>query len=204
MKKFLFASICFLIMSQGNAFCQADAPGSKESISKLKSFLTSHITEKAYLQFDKSYYAAGDTIYFKAYVTLGEKHQLSGLSGILHVDLINTKNKVDQSIKLQITEGVTWGDFALPDSLPAGNYRVLAYTRWMRNDGNYFEQAIPIGSLHSRVSESGSPAKPLNPNSRPAVLSRRRTAGCRHNIKSGFQIGWCKWIGVRHQRCYHG
>ena len=117
-------------------------------IAQLKTFLTTRTTEKAYLQFDKPYYAAGDTIYFKAYVTLGERHQLSDLSGILHVDLINTNNKIDQSIKLQLVNGLAWGDFLLPDSLPKGNYRIRAYTQWMRNDIDiaFFERVIPVGS----------------------------------------------------------
>ncbi|MDB4921314.1 TonB-dependent receptor plug domain-containing protein [Mucilaginibacter sp.] len=128
-------------------------------VNKLKRYLTDHVKEKTYLHFDKSYYAAGDTIYFKAYVTMGERHELSQISGVLHADLINTKNKIDQSILLKITNGVAWGDFTLPDSLPKGEYHVRAYTNWMRNDSekNFFEQVIPVGSaFDNKVSESGS------------------------------------------------
>jgi hypothetical protein len=127
-------------------------------VNKLKRYLTDHVKEKTYLHFDKPYYAAGDTIYFKAYVTMGERHELSQISGVLHADLINTKNKIDQSILLKITNGVAWGDFTLPDSLPKGEYHVRAYTNWMRNDGenNFFGQVIPVGSaLDNKVSESG-------------------------------------------------
>jgi TonB-dependent SusC/RagA subfamily outer membrane receptor len=151
-------SASFLQAAYGQA-----ADSSKLMVGKLKIFSSARPTEKAHLQFDKAYYAAGDTVYFKAYVTLGEKHRLSTLSGVLHVDLINTANKPDQSVKLQVTDGVAWGDFALPDSLPAGNYKIRAYTRWMNNEGNYFEQAIPIGSLQPRkIPESGIHAKPVN------------------------------------------
>jgi len=117
-------------------------------VAGLEKYLADHPVEKAYLQFDKPHYAAGDTIYFKAYLTAGEQHKLSGLSGILHVDLINTKNKIDQSIKLQLDSGLAHGDFALPDSLPAGNYRIRAYTQLMRNSDEtaFFDKIIPIGS----------------------------------------------------------
>ncbi len=125
--------------------------------SAVEKYLAVLQAEKAYLQFDKPYYAAGDTIYFKAYVTKGEQHRLSDLSGVLHVDLINTASTIDQSIKLQLDSGIAWGDFALPDSLPKGNYRVRAYTRWMRNEGDagFFDKIIPVGSLKTaKIPES--------------------------------------------------
>jgi TonB-dependent SusC/RagA subfamily outer membrane receptor len=116
---------------------------------KLKNYFSTYDPEKAYLQFDRPYYAAGDTIFFKAYVTEGGYHLLSRLSGVLHVDLINTENKIDQSIKLRLDNGVCWGDFALPDSLRTGNYRIRAYTEWMLNLGelDFFDQPVPVGSL---------------------------------------------------------
>lgn len=154
-----------------NATDIPDAKLAENINAKLDTFLIHHVNEKAYLHFDKPYYAAGDTIYFKAYVTLGEKHQPSGLSGVLHVDLINTNNKVDQSIKLQIANGVAWGDFTLPDSLPGGNYRVRAYTNWMRNEGDaaFFVQTIPVASaLTKKIPESGTPGSKV-PNNKADV-----------------------------------
>jgi hypothetical protein len=135
-------------------------------VAGLQKYIADHPVEKAYLQFDKPYYAAGDTIYFKAYVAAGELHKLSGLSGILHVDLINTKNKIDQSIKLQLDSGLAHGDFALPDSLPAGSYRIRAYTQLMSNFGEtaFFDKPLSIGSAKTlRIHES--PAK--QPAARP-------------------------------------
>lgn len=126
-------------------------------ISKLIAFLNTHNSEKAYLQFDRSYYVAGDTIYFKAYVTQGEQHQLSNLSGVVHADLISPDNKIASSIKLQLINGLAWGDFFLPDSLPKGNYRVRAYTQLMRNegDGTFFERVIPVVSAEAqKIAES--------------------------------------------------
>ncbi len=131
-----------------SAYCQTT--DSKDVYNKLKSYSSTHITEKAYLHFDKPYYATGDTIYFKAYVTMGDRLDLSKLSGILHVDLIGADNKISQGIKLQLINGLGWGDFALPDTLPKGNYRIRAYTQWQRNEGNYFEQTISIGSVHNQ------------------------------------------------------
>jgi len=147
----LFMAYCFAAHGQ-------DTTGTGRSIiSKLITFLNTHNSEKAYLQFDKQYYVTGDTIYFKAYVTQGERHQLSNLSGLLHADLITPNNKIVRSIKLQLINGLAWGDFFLPDSLPKGNYRVRAYTQLMRNEGDaaFFERIINVGSTElQKIAES--------------------------------------------------
>jgi hypothetical protein len=102
--------------------------------------------EKVYLQFDKPYYAVGDDIWFKAYVTIGSRHRLSGLSGVLNVELIDDRDSIKQHIKLPIINGLTWGDFSLSDTLAEGNYRIRAYTNYMRNAGEdyFFDKTISI------------------------------------------------------------
>jgi TonB-dependent SusC/RagA subfamily outer membrane receptor len=112
----------------------------------LEDWLTNHPQEKVYLQFDKPYYAVGDTIWFKAYNVIARRHQLSAFSGVLNVDLIDELDSVKKSIKLPIQSGVCWGDFVLPDSLREGNYRIRAYTNWMRNAGEdyFFDKTISV------------------------------------------------------------
>ena len=119
------------------------------------------LREKAYLQFDKPFYAAGDTVYFKAYLTKGEKHQLSDISGVLNVILTNGEAKFEKRIKLPVINGLTWGDFALPDSMPRGEYSIVAFTQWMKNTGDesYFKRVLNVAStFEKKVTESGNPA----------------------------------------------
>jgi TonB-dependent SusC/RagA subfamily outer membrane receptor len=147
MKKLLLLPALTLCLTYG-AFAQSSSH-EINIVNRLKDYLSTSDPEKAYLQFDRPYYVAGDTIFFKAYVTEGGRHKLSDLSGVLHVDFINTENKINQSLQLRLENGVCWGDFALPESLPTGNYRIRAYTQWMLNSGesDFFDQNISVAAL---------------------------------------------------------
>ena len=105
--------------------------------------------EKVYLHTDKPYYVVGDTIWFKAYVTIGNKHQLSAMSGALYVDLISEGDSIATALKLPVTAGMSKGNFVLADSsFREGNYRIRAYTQWMRNAGSgyYYDKMFAIGN----------------------------------------------------------
>ncbi len=160
MKKILFTTLMFVFSFQTIVFCQTENTVLKNAVSKIKALTVDHITEKAYLQFDRPYpyYVAGDIVYFKAYVTMGERHVPSTISGILHVDLIGKNDVLMQSIALKLNNGTGSGDFLLPDTLQKGSYRIRAYTEWMRNDKTpyFFDQYISVSSVNSvdRVAEA--------------------------------------------------
>jgi hypothetical protein len=146
--KKLIASILFtgsILLTA--SFINYDGTGLIQHIvDQLAKWTDNYPVEKVYLQLDKPYYAVGDDIWFKGYVTLGPKHQLSGLSNILNVELLDDRDSVKQRIKLPLMSGFTWGDFALSDTLPEGNYRIRAYTNWMRNFGDeyFFDKEITV------------------------------------------------------------
>jgi hypothetical protein len=116
---------------------------------QLDKWTTSHPVEKVHLHFDKPYYTAGDDIWFKAYVITGPLHRLQPDSGILNVELIDARDSIKQSLKLQLHNGLGYGDFALPDTLHEGSYRIRAYTQYMLNAGSdyIFDKAISIGNV---------------------------------------------------------
>jgi hypothetical protein len=102
--------------------------------------------EKIYLHQDRTYYASGETIWFKAYLTAGPYHEPSSLSRTIYVELINTKNEVIQEHTLFTPDGFASGQLQLPDSLSSGQYLLRAYTNWMRNSGEeyFFHRPITI------------------------------------------------------------
>lgn len=115
---------------------------------KLDERTTKNAQEKVYLHLDKPYYAIGDDIWFKAYTVNAKTGLPSTISGLLYVELINEKDSVTKQLKLPMRSGITWGDFKLTDSLSEGNYRIRAYTQWMRNASAefYFDKTIKIGN----------------------------------------------------------
>jgi hypothetical protein len=127
---------------------KADEPLDK-IVTSLQQWFDTHPQEKIYLHTDKPYYLVGDTIWFKAYLTTGSKHQLSALSGAIYVDLINEGDSIAKELKLPVTSGMAVGDFVLSDSLiREGNYRIRAYTNWMRNAGPeyFYDHIFTIGN----------------------------------------------------------
>ncbi|WP_461450826.1 carboxypeptidase-like regulatory domain-containing protein [Mucilaginibacter sp.] len=134
-------------------FVVADTYPIQKIALQLNKWVLKNPVEKVYLQLDKPYYAAGDDIWFKAYVTIGSQHELTALSGVLNVELIDDRDSVKRHIKLPLVNGLTWGDFALSDTLAEGNYRIRAYTNWMRNAGEdyFFDEPIRIIDAFDKI-----------------------------------------------------
>ncbi|WP_026903400.1 hypothetical protein [Pedobacter glucosidilyticus] len=119
----------------------------KDILEKTAKYYQTYPSEKVHLHFDKPYYAVGDTIWFKAYVAL-EQHIPSPLSKILHVELINAKDSLVESLKLPVKNSVTQGSIVLNYlAYKQGNYRIRAYTKWMlnQNQAYLFTKNIVIG-----------------------------------------------------------
>ena len=117
----------------------------------LKKYLNQYPQEKVYLHFDKPFYASGENMWFKGYLVDAFQHTADTLSGVLYVDLIDSERTVVANHKLKVVNGITFGDFALPDTLKQDLYMVRAYTNWMRNFDTecFFEQKVPIFKLDS-------------------------------------------------------
>ncbi len=147
MKKNFIIILSFIASVIVLGFIKDDEP-LKKILQQIEKYRSQYPQEKVHLHLDKPYYAIGDNIWFKAYVVNAGKNELSNLSKILYVELINDKDSIKQSLKLPLNMGLTWGDFTLADSLKEGNYRIRAYTTWMRNFGEeyFFDRTITIGN----------------------------------------------------------
>lgn len=117
-------------------------------LKRLDEYTNKYAQEKVHLHLDKPYYAIGDDIWFKVYVTNTKTAAPSVLSKIVYVELINEKDSVKKTVKLPLLSGISWGDIRLTDSLSEGNYRIRAYTNYMRNFGTefFFDKTIKVGN----------------------------------------------------------
>ncbi|MEJ5994906.1 hypothetical protein WG904_10800 [Pedobacter sp. Du54] len=122
-------------------------------LKQLSKITKSYPQEKVHLHLDKPYYAIGEDIWMKAYLVTAESNEPSLLSNVLYVDLIDQNNAIQKTAKLKVTDGLANGNISLTDSLQAGNYRIRAYTNYMRNyDADFFfERKLTIGNVMEKT-----------------------------------------------------
>lgn len=102
------------------------------------------LRERLYLQTDKPLYLAGEFLWLKIISTDTEGKPIT-LSKVGYVELLDEATSRIQA-KIEIKSGVGEGSLLLPVDLPTGNYRLVAYTQYMQNEGEnvYFNKIIPI------------------------------------------------------------
>ncbi|MCS2952825.1 hypothetical protein NXY21_06515 [Bacteroides thetaiotaomicron] len=109
------------------------------------SFAKAYPREKAYLHFDNTSYYVGDTIWFKAYVTLSEGLLPTPISRPLYVELADQTGHIVEKQIIKITDGEGHGQFILPaSSILSGYYEIRAFTRWMLgfDEQTYFSRTF--------------------------------------------------------------
>ena len=152
MKNKLFLLI-FTLCNLLTAYASGEVPPAKvvfqQYMNQAQTFSNNFPREKAYLHFDNTSYYVGDTIWFKAYVTLAEKQTFSLISRPLYVELVDQTGHIADKQIIKLTQGQGNGQFILPHSMLSGYYEVRAYTRWMLafNEPQYFSRTFPIYQL---------------------------------------------------------
>jgi len=126
-----------------NSFSQNIIPVVQQ---QFETYNQNNYQEKIFLHLDKTVYASGEIIWFKAYVTDAATNQFSPLSKIGYVEIINADNTPIMQAKVDIDSGQGKGSFDIPYSIRTGNYKIRAYTNWMKNFNPdfYFEEPITI------------------------------------------------------------
>ncbi len=110
---------------------------------------TKYMQEKIYLQTDKSTYNAGETIWFKAYLTADNLP--APMSKTVYAELLNEKGIILQRKMMPVILAAGAADFILPDSLPENRLYIRAYTSWMLNFDSSLLCVKPVHIIPKKI-----------------------------------------------------
>ena len=158
--RYIFLSLLFLSILKLSIFSgygqSARTEAGMDSISLYFEGLRSQQQEKLWLHLNQPYYAAGDTIWFRAYLVDAMTHRRDTLSNFIYVDLFDRAKRLVASRKIKRDSLGFANCLPLPDTLASGEYTLRANTGWMLNfdhDG-FFQKNISIGQELSKVNHS--------------------------------------------------
>ncbi|MEI9910079.1 MAG: hypothetical protein WDO71_10610 [Bacteroidota bacterium] len=124
--------------------------------------------EKLFTHFDKQFYQPGETIWFKAYITVDGRPGI--FSTVVKAELISETGDIIASQLLPVTVGSAGGSLSLPRDLVYGTYIFRLYTQHMLNTGadnfyykpipvlpsaDYFDKAVPVTHISLRFFTEG-------------------------------------------------
>ena len=138
--------LLFIVTIVGKAYPQNNFP--KQALYQLNQYLLGNIQEKLYVQTNSNLYVPGDTIWFKANLVNAINHKPVGVENLFYVDLISPENKLVAHQLFSWENGFSDGSIILDQKLTAGQYKLLAYTNYMRNfDSDFlFQKLLTVAS----------------------------------------------------------
>ncbi|MBK5278279.1 MAG: hypothetical protein JJE09_05385 [Bacteroidia bacterium] len=104
------------------------------------------LQEKLFIHTDRSFYIAGETIWFTVYYVDGHLHHPLDLSKVAYLEIVDNDKTVQIQTKIELNNGLGNGYLEIPSSLASGNYLLRTYTHWMMNFSPelYYHQPITI------------------------------------------------------------
>jgi len=127
MKKY----ICFIIIFVGLTHWSS---AQSVAVSTLdKNVLNEIPKENVFVHFNTPLLFAGEYLHYKIYVLNSEDLKPSNVSDIAYLELVGEDNTIVFKHKIRLKDGKGNGDFFIPVNIPSGNYKLLAYTQWMKN-----------------------------------------------------------------------
>lgn len=101
--------------------------------------------EQLYVHINSTLFFPGEYLLYKVYTIDGSVGKVKNISQIANVELISETGEQIFLQKVSLENGVGQADFFVPTTVPSGNYKLIAYTNWMRNFGDtFFTQDVVI------------------------------------------------------------
>lgn len=142
--KAIFFSLFASLISLGVA--GQDDPWIKSTKDRFDIFNRKAVQEKMYVHIDRQFYLVGETVWFKAYDVEGSTNQYMNLSKVGYLEILDKENNSVAQTKFGMVSGKGNGSMIIPSTVPSGNYKIRAYTNWMKNfdAGYFFETNVSI------------------------------------------------------------
>jgi len=132
-RKMTFLNRFLLLFS---VFCVCAAAKAQNIDAAIAAWSDNYTPERAYIHYDKAAYSAGETVWFKAYM-MSEIGPATGAK-TLYVDWIDDKGSLMHHGVSPVVEGITNGQFDIPEDYKGKYIHVRAYTKWMLNFDSAF------------------------------------------------------------------
>lgn len=116
-------------------------------------------TENIFVHLNSTTLITGETLHCKLYCTNPANNAWSKISKIAYVDLINSENQVVFTNKIYLDNGKGQGEFFIPTTIETGNYKLIAYTKWMLNKNDFKASKTDLLVINPYLA-----AKKSNPN----------------------------------------
>jgi hypothetical protein len=140
----LSSLVTTIVLALFSANCLAQAL--KDIGNKFEQYRQNSFQEKVFVHTDKNDYLAGEILWFKIYDVDGTYNNAFNLTRVAYVEIIGKGQIPVLQAKITMKDGSGNGSIYLPVSIGSGNYKIRAYTAWMKNFGAdyYFEKDITI------------------------------------------------------------
>jgi hypothetical protein len=111
------------------------------------------LQEKLFVHTDRSFYLAGETIWFKVYNVDGTTHTPLDVSKVVYLEVLDLEQVPVLQAKVGLQEGTGDGSITLPTTLTSGHYVVRAYTNWMKNNpaAFFFEKPVTVVNTFKKL-----------------------------------------------------
>ncbi|MGJ7029874.1 hypothetical protein [Niabella hirudinis] len=153
-----YKRLFLLLFTISGALASAKA---QDVMGKIERFASYFTPERSYIHYDKSSYSPGETIWFKAYL-LAEIAPAEA-SKTFYIDWIDDKGRILQHTASPLVNGMTNGQFELPDNYEGKSLTVKAYTSWMLNFDSSFLYSKKIPVVSSTPPAAGKAGMDLKP-----------------------------------------
>lgn len=113
-------------------------------------------SEKLFLHLDRTYYAAGETIWFNGYLEDAARRPYVPMSNFIYVELLDKDGHVYRRVKIKRSEEGFPGSLLVPDDVKGGDYTLRAYTLWQtaRPAEYMFHQSLKILGPYGEAPEA--------------------------------------------------